>query len=194
MIEFNNISIAFDNKTVFNNFSLALPNKGVICLFGPSGCGKTTLLNLIAGLLKPQKGSLKGTEHKTVSYVFQSPRLLPWQNVADNIRLVKNCGDEKLAELLKIIDMPDEANAMPDELSGGMKQRVSIARALNYDGDILLLDEPMNGLDAELASQLWKYILQQYKEKLIIFITHNRIEAEKYADRIIELQPFNEKQ
>jgi len=193
MIEFKDISITFDNKTVFRDFSLTLPDKGAVCLFGPSGCGKTTLLNIIAGLLKPQKGNVKGLEHKTVSYVFQSPRLLPWQNVADNIRLVRPCSDEELDKLLKIIDMPDEADSMPDELSGGMKQRVSIARALNFDGDILLLDEPMNGLDAELAARLWQYILQQYENKLVIFITHNRKEAEKYAERIIELQPFNEK-
>ena len=190
MININNISLSFDDKQIFADFSLVLPSKGIVCLFGPSGCGKTTLFNILAGLISPDNGNITGLENKTFSYVFQSPRLLPWLSVIDNISLVKNNSRTNAERLLKFLDMQNETNAMPNELSGGMKQRVSIARALNYDGDILLLDEPMNGLDAALAEKLWQLIVKQYKDRLVLFITHNKQEAQKYSERIIEMYPL----
>lgn len=187
MIELKGISLSFEDKHIFKDFSLTLPSSGIICLFGPSGCGKTTLFNIFAGLIKPQQGSIKGLEHKSVSYVFQSPRLLPWLDVSENIRLVRHCSDKELSALLKLCELEAEASSLPEELSGGMKQRVSIARALNYNGDILLLDEPSNGLDAVLADKLWTQILQQYKDRLVLLITHNKAEAEHYAHKIINI-------
>ena len=156
-IELKHISKNYNGQTVLRDFSLTLPERGTVCFFGPSGCGKTTLLNCIAGLLPLDKGMVNGVEGKKISYIFQENRLLPWVTANENITVVMNSGNGKhkaASEWLQLVGLEDAQDKHPGELSGGMRQRLSIARALAYEGDILLMDEPFQALDAESRNQI----------------------------------------
>ena len=190
MLKMNNITFAFDEKNIFKDFSFELKNGEIIALMGPSGCGKTTLLGLSAGLLTPQKGEIINSFEK-ISYVFQEPRLFPWLTVKENLLVVKNQKDKNaektVMECLALVDLADAANKYPDELSGGMKSRVSLARALAFGGDLFLFDEPFAALDEELRRKLSQKIKLYLRKRgaSAILVTHNREDAELIADRII---------
>ena len=190
MLKMNNIPFAFDEKNIFKDFSFELKNGEIIALMGPSGCGKTTLLGLSAGLLKPQNGEIINSFEK-ISYVFQEPRLFPWLTVKENLLVVKNQNDKNaektVMECLALVDLADAANKYPDELSGGMKSRVSLARALAFGGDLFLFDEPFAALDEELRRKLSQKIKLHLRRRgaSAILVTHNREDAELIADRII---------
>ena len=184
-ISIKNISKSFEGKTVLEDFSLELESGKVYCLLGPSGSGKTTLFNIIAGVMPPDSGTVNGPESRKIAVVFQQPRLVPWLTAAENVELVCN-GDKKIAAYwLEQMSLQDDSRTLPQDLSGGMRQRVSIARALSYGGDILLLDEPFNGLDNVLKKQVWKSIRERFAGKTILVITHHQTEAEEIADEII---------
>ena len=190
MLKMNNITFAFDEKNIFKDFSFELKNGEIIALMGPSGCGKTTLLGLSAGLLKPQKGEIINSFEK-ISYVFQEPRLFPWLTVKENLFAVMNKkeknAEKTVMECLALVDLADAANKYPDELSGGMKSRVSLARALAFGGDLFLFDEPFAALDEELRRKLSQKIKLYLRRRgaSAILVTHNREDAELIADRII---------
>ncbi|HPU59111.1 MAG TPA: ATP-binding cassette domain-containing protein, partial [Candidatus Avimonas sp.] len=139
------VSYSYDGqKKVLDGFSFEFPEKGAVCLMGPSGCGKTTLLRILAGLERPQRGTVEGISGKKPSYVFQENRLLPWLTAVENVA-VAAAGENKHSEaesLLKRMGLAGSEHKYPKELSGGMKKRVSIARALAAKGDFLILDEP----------------------------------------------------
>ncbi|MCL2817442.1 MAG: ATP-binding cassette domain-containing protein [Clostridiales bacterium] len=186
----NNLYKSFAEKAVLADFSLTLPDAGVICFFGPSGCGKSTLFNVIAGLVPLDGGTIRGLRGKKLAAVFQQPRLMPWLSAAGNIAAV--CGDNKAARQearfwLAQMDLENEADSLPGELSDGMKQRVSLARALAYGGDLLLLDEPFTGLDQKLKERIWPLIAERFEGKLILVITHHQEEAQSLADEIYHL-------
>lgn len=174
---------SFDSKTVIDGLTLSLPERGAVAIMGPSGCGKTTLLRIIAGLEKPDSGTIEGVPER-VSYVFQEPRLFPWLSAKANVALV--CDDEKkAAKTLALVELEEDADKSVGELSGGMKQRVSIARALSYDAGLYIFDEPFTGLDDDLKNRLCPKIKEAVQNALLIIVTHDRSEAEALADQIL---------
>lgn len=192
MLKITNLSFAFGKKTVIENLSLELNKGEILALMAPSGYGKTTLLGLVAGLLKPQKGEIENSFEK-VTYVFQEPRLFPWLTVEENLLAVMNEKDENtaktVAQCLALVGLADAADKYPGELSGGMKSRASLARALAYGGDLFLLDEPFAALDEDLRHDL-TVKLKDYLRACgasAILVTHNREDAERIADRILTL-------
>ena len=177
MIKFENVFKSFEDKKIIENLNIEFPEKGLVCLFGESGIGKSTILNLISGLTKPDLGKIKGIENKNFSYVFQDDRLIEWLNVLENVMIVVNGGKafekKKIAEdLLNEFELLDFKNKYPHELSGGMRRKLSIARALAFSGDIFLLDEPFKGLDEKSKQKVANIILSKIKDKLVILVSH----------------------
>jgi len=190
MLKITNLTFAFDKKNILENFSLELKKGEILAVMGPSGYGKTTLLGLVAGLLKPQKGEIVNTFEKT-AYVFQEPRLFPWLTVKENLFVVMDEKDENaektVLESIELVGLSDSLDKYPSELSGGMKSRASLARALAFGGDLFLLDEPFSALDEELRHDL-TLKLKDYlraRDASAILVTHNREDAEQIADRIL---------
>ena len=139
MLKLQNLTKRFGEKTVIENLTHAFPDAGAVALMGPSGCGKTTLLRLIAGLEKPDDGTVE-KEGLRISYAFQEPRLAPTLTCRENVALVLEKGkDAAVDELLSAFELQEAAAQYPAALSGGMRQRVSLARALAYGGDVLLV-------------------------------------------------------
>lgn len=191
MLEFQNVYFAYDKKQVFTDLSFTLANGEILAVMGESGCGKSTLLQLVAGFLKPKKGIIVNEACK-ISYAFQEPRLFPWLTVSENLRAVlsdKYTADSRIAEALDAVSLSDAANLYPDELSGGMKSRASLARALAYGGDLYLLDEPFAALNEELRAELSVTIRKRIKQSgaSAILVTHQRTDAELMADRVLYL-------
>lgn len=192
MLNMNNVCFAFDQKNVLQNLSLELQKGEIVAVMGPSGCGKTTLLGLVAGLHKPQKGDIENTFEK-IAYAFQEPRLFPWLTVKENLLAVTDGKDADNAEViekyLSLVELTDSADKYPNELSGGMKSRVSLARALVFGGDLFLFDEPFAALDEVLRHTLSLALKKHLKESgaAAILVTHSYEDAEMIADRIITL-------
>lgn len=185
MIAIDNISFAYDQKEVFNNYSMQIKDGERICLFGESGKGKTTLLRIISGLEKPQKGNVE-TEGAVFSAVFQENRLLPFKTALENITLI--CGDSKTAlKHLTALKLADAANKYPRELSGGMCRRVAIARALSARYNVLILDEPFSGLDRENTENAAAYILKCLENRTLVAVTHSYEEARLLGAEIIKI-------
>jgi len=173
MINIDHVSVSFGEKAVLEDISIALPDQGCVVFRGPSGCGKTTLLRVLAGLVVPTCGRVSGFSDRRIAMVFQEDRLLPWYTVKENIALVS---DEKTAdELLAAVGLAEAADQLPNVLSGGMRRRIAIARALAYSNDVLLLDEPFNGLDPELRMSIAALIRD--RARLIVLVTHESSDA-----------------
>jgi len=186
MVRIRDVTLSFGDKLVLDRFSIELPGEGVICLSGPSGCGKTTLFRLIAGLIRPQSGEISVGFNK-ISYMFQEDRLLPWLSALKNVEAVLPPGEKDRAGLiLSELGLGGELHALPSELSGGMKRRVALARALAFGGDLLLLDEPFTGLEQELMEKLAAYIQKQ--RRTIYVITHSEKEIELWGGGTIRLK------
>ena len=154
MIELKHVTCAYGEKTPIRDLTLALPDAGVIGVFGASGSGKTTLLRLLAGRIQPASGTVEGLYGKRVSMVFQEDRLLPWRTALENVALVRDGSSGEAMRLLDAMELSAEAGKLPVALSGGMQRRVALARALNFGGDMLLLDEPFKGLDEALRARV----------------------------------------
>lgn len=183
MIRFNNVSKSFEGNKVIENLSIEFPSNGTVCLFGKSGIGKSTILNLISGLMKPDSGEILGIANEKISYVFQDDRLVEWLSVLENVAIVvkskQKCEKNKFAEKwLKKFDLLEYADKIPNELSGGMKRKLAIARALAFSGDVILLDEPFKGLDKNSKKKVAEIILSNAKGKLIILVSHESNEID----------------
>ena len=173
------VTAGYASQTVLNRLSFALPERGAIWVTGPSGCGKTLLLRVLAGLHRPYSGSMEGLGGLRIGMAFQEDRLLPWCTALENVRCVlkKTEESEKTArEWLSRMELAEVAQSYPDELSGGMQRRLALARALAYGGDLLLLDEPFNGLDKELRSRVAAHI--KSAAPLIVLVSHEAEDAE----------------
>ena len=181
----------YKEKIIYKDFSYAFETGKIYGLLAPSGYGKTTLLNIISGLEREYKGvvEVKGE----VSYVFQEPRLFFHMSVMENIVFVREDRDlEKLDFLLKLVDLYEQRNLYPNELSGGMKMRVSIARALYNKSDILLLDEAFAGIDNKLTKKILSYIETIKENKTILIVSHNEDLLKNMADVIVPLDKLEE--
>lgn len=187
-------------KVVVKNVSLTIEENEFVCILGPSGCGKTTLLNMLAGFERPFLGEVKykGETVKGPSseraVVFQEYSLLPWLNVIKNVEFgvdpKRYKGDEKrkVAEkYLSMVGLMDHAEEMPNSLSGGMKQRVAIARTLAMEPEVLLMDEPFSSLDEQTKGCLDKELLKIWnnEKRTVVFITHSIDEALILGTRIV---------
>ncbi len=188
-----NITKNFDDKQVLNNFSYSFSDRGIYALMGESGIGKTTLLRIIAGLEKNYGGEVIDGGISKVSFCFQEHRLFPELTALENVVFaISDKKDEAVSDkatklLLKMGFSIDDIYLYPEALSGGMKQRVSIARALLKDTPILLLDEPTKELDPQNASIVRELIYQESKRRLVIFVSHNEEDVESLNATIINL-------
>ncbi len=185
MLQIKDLSFSYPQKQVLTHFDLELGQGEILALMGPSGCGKSTLLQLISGLLKPQSGQIL-CHAKKISYAFQEPRLFPWMNIRENLLLVSRNKEEEISPLLASLGLENTEKLMPDELSGGMKSRVSLARALLNGGDLYLLDEPFSALDEERITIVLPLLKKQIQNSgaSALFVTHRAEEAMALADRI----------
>ena len=175
MIKISDLGFSYGDKNIFDGFSLEIKDGEKIWLSAPSGCGKTTLIKLILGLLKPKSGEID-LGSQTPSVVFQENRLLPFYTIIKNIELVG--GDKVIAkENLNALGIGETENLYPASLSGGMKRRATIARALSVPFDLLILDEPFNGIDEENLESAAERINLIAKDKTVILISHNPEEA-----------------
>lgn len=207
-IRFNGIEQIFPGKGgapihALHNLDFTIGRHEFVSVLGPSGCGKSTLLRLLAGLMLPSAGRVEVfgrpvTEPRDdVGIVFQRPTLLPWLSVIDNVTFpirhkrgrVSRDDRKRGYEMLELVRLGDFADKRIDELSGGMQQRVGIARALLLDPDILLMDEPFSALDALSRDEMSLELLRIWRErpKTVLFITHSIPEALLLSDRIIVL-------
>ena len=188
MTELRNVTKAFGDKTVFRDFSHAFAPDRAYALVGPSGVGKTTLLRLIAGLETPDRGVVLRPAGLRVRMVFQEDRLLPQLSVLHNVML-ESGAEQTARELLRALELEDEAGALPKDLSGGMRRRTALARALCAQPDLLLLDEPVSGLDPKATAEMYQIIedLNRKEGITVIMITHDIRSTLQYATKVLHL-------
>ena len=208
-IELRNIGLQYESAenslTALQDVSFGVEAAEFLCVVGQSGCGKTTMLNIVAGFLKPTKGEIF-ISGKTVTgkgldrgIVFQDfAQLFPWRTAQRNIEFgleMKGIAKEERAEIalrfLRLVNLEKFARSYPHELSGGMQQRVAIARALAYNPSVLLMDEPFAALDALTREEMQRFLVDVWREtkKTVVYVTHNVAEAVYLADRVIVFSP-----
>jgi NitT/TauT family transport system ATP-binding protein len=192
-LRLENVSLSFGAVPVFRNLSLEVRRGEFVAVVGPSGCGKTTLLNLLSKFLKPSSGLVECDGR--VRMVYQHDSLFPWLTVAENISLgLRHLSDDserarELEEITHLIRLEEFANHYPHQLSGGMRQRVELARALVGDTDILLLDEPFSSLDYLTRLRMRNELARMLDQlpRTVVLVTHDIEESAQLADRIIVL-------
>ena len=185
MIKLINVSKKYDGLTLLKDFNISFEKNKITCLFGPSGVGKTTLANIVAGIIPIDEGYREGIGNSMFSYVFQEPRLLKWYSIYDNIDFIlKDVYEhdnrvEIINSYLKMVELSEYKNYKIDALSGGMAQRVSLARAFAYPSDILIMDEPFKGFDFKLKNEMISLFKKMWNSspRTVIFITHDVEEA-----------------
>ncbi|HYV69265.1 MAG TPA: ABC transporter ATP-binding protein [Pseudolabrys sp.] len=204
MIEISHVCKTFRRREAvveaLRDFNLTIRQHEIVAVIGPSGCGKSTLLNMIAGIYPPSKGQIlyKGTRvrdlNTDVGYMTQKDNLLPWRNVRDNIafplelaELSRPEREARAENIIKVVGLDGFQTRFPNELSGGMRKRVSLARMIVYGAETALLDEPFAALDAQLKLAMHGLLLQlaAENEQTVIFVTHDLMEAVTLADRVI---------
>lgn len=177
MLQLENVTFAYGaEKHILRDFSLTVPNGGRVCLMGASGEGKTTILRLLLGLERPCCGAVSVPEGTRFSAVFQEDRLLPWKTALENAALFSDA--QKAAAMLTALGLGDSLHQRPDALSGGMKRRVALARALCHPFDVLVLDEPLTGLDGETKARCLAAIDAAVEGRTLLLATHDQSEAE----------------
>lgn len=203
VVAFDDVTLRFGDETLYTGLNLEVRAGEFLCIVGPSGCGKSTTLRLMAGLLTPSEGAIRvegrpaQDMREDFAFVFQNPRLVPWRNAAENVCLAaslrygtskRKAMDRAIRELGKV-GLAKDTQKMPAMMSGGERQRVSIARALMVDPKIILMDEPFSALDLRTRALMREEILALWKEtrKTVIFVTHDVEEALVLADRIAVL-------
>ncbi len=192
----------YGDLVVHEHLKFAVAANEFVCICGPSGCGKTTLLDSLAGILKPTGGHVlidgapADPKRQSISFVFQEPSTFPWltvkNNVATGLRVkggARSDIDRKVRETIEIVGLTGFEDYYPHQISGGMKQRVAIARAFATDADLILMDEPFVSLDQPTRERMQREVLDIWRHRLrtVIFVTHNIEEAIFLADRILIL-------
>lgn len=196
------VGYAYGDLPVLDSISFSVAEGETAALIGPSGCGKSTLLNLIGGLLPQQKGRIATVGAapagclNPLTFVFQDFALLPWRSVAGNVALAlehHNLGkvgrEARIAEVLKLCGLSDFSDALPKQLSGGMRQRVGIARAIAVRPAVMLMDEPLSALDAQTRELLMEDLIGIWARErtTTLYVTHNLTEAVRLADKVVVL-------
>ena len=185
IIRLENINKIYDETVIFNDFKIEFYENKVNCILGKSGCGKTTLLNIISGVIENDKNNFKGIEDLSISYIFQDDRLIDWLTVEENIKLVvkKHYSETEMHELcekyLKLVGIYEYKDYYPQRLSGGMRQRVNIARAFIYPSKVIIMDEPFKSIDIKnklMIMDNFKDILKE-DNRTVLFVTHDIDEA-----------------
>ncbi|WP_160034528.1 ABC transporter ATP-binding protein [Paenibacillus sp. An7] len=204
LVEMERISKVYQTSTIaLQDVNLSIPEGEFVSFVGPSGCGKSTIFRLIAGLGDPTSGTMRlmgmdpaeARKQSDISFVFQDATLLPWCKVIDNVtlpmelrKIPKQERIEKAMHVLEMVGLQDYAHALPRQLSGGMKMRVSIARALASEPKLLLMDEPFGALDEMTRQTLQDELLgiwQKDKKMTVLFVTHNVFEAVYLSTSIV---------
>jgi ABC-type nitrate/sulfonate/bicarbonate transport system, ATPase component len=191
-----NLCKSYPGIQIFDGLDMDVQENKITCILGPSGIGKTTLLNIISGITPPDSGNISDFEGKDFSYIFQEPRLLYWKTVYENISFVlKDTYKEKelqsrVNRYLEIVGLFKYRDYYPNKLSGGMEQRVSIARAFAYPSEILLMDEPFKSLDAKLKKNLLNSFLALWETdtRTVLFVTHDIEEAAYISNFVYVLE------
>lgn len=188
-IRIENLDFSYADRRIFENFSLSLSGNGIYTLIGPSGSGKTTLFRLLLGLSRPRVGSVSLSDPPAA--VFQEYRLFPHLTAAENIAVICDHPRQALEQakhlLMRLGFTEEDTELLPSELSGGMKQRVSIARALFSDARILLLDEPTKELDESLRETLYSILIERARTSLILLSTHRTEETDLLGAKAITI-------
>ena len=187
------VSHSFGAVPVLNNLSLCVNPGEIVVLVGPSGCGKTTILNLLSGHIEPVSGNIQ--REGIIRTVYQHDSLFPWLTVSENIsiglRLIEDAARRRkeLNELVALVHLGDFRNHYPHQLSGGMRQRVELARVLAGDSDILLMDEPFSSLDYQARLRMRRELIRllEKRPRTVVFVTHDIEEAAQLADRVLVL-------
>ena len=185
-IELKNINKSFGGQAVLTDFSLVL-ERGITCIMGASGQGKTTIAHILAGLLIADSGEVKISPDAKFSFVFQEDRLLDWESALINVLFVTTRPKQNTAKAIQLLaeaGLADSIHKKARELSGGMKRRVTICRALIADYDILILDEPFKGLDAKIKPRIMDMVKNHTTNKLVLAITHDPYEAEYLGGKL----------
>ena len=178
---------------VLNGINLQIPERSITVILGRSGCGKTTLLRLVGGLEEADEGEIEfNVAHKT-AFVFQEPRLMPWQNVRDNVKFglkKQEYDNNAIQSIIDMVGLNGFEKAYPNQLSGGMQQRVAIARALAYNPSFILMDEPFAALDYFTRNQMQKELLRLQHDcgASILFVTHSIDEALLLGHKIVVIE------
>ncbi len=181
LLKAEGITKSYDDLKVLDDVSLEVKSGEVVAVRGVSGAGKTTLLMILSGLMKPDEGKVKAKGG--VNLLFQEDRLLNWLSVKDNILFANRTADTKA--LLELVSLEGCEDMYPEELSGGMKRRLAIARTLAGDASSVLLDEPFTGLDEDLRLQVSQKVFDKLSDKAVVLVTHDSLEAERFAQREI---------
>ena len=196
VVSLHGVGKTFDSGTVaLRGFDLVVHDGEFVSLLGPSGCGKSTALRIVAGLSAPSEGVVENSAVDRIGFVFQEPTLMPWADVAANARLplelVQAEDRGAVGAALARVGLADFANAYPRELSGGMKMRASIARALVTEPQLLLMDEPFAALDEINRFKLNNDLLRVWQElrRTVIFVTHSVFESVYLSQRIVVMTP-----
>lgn len=184
-MKITNLNKSFGKNIIFDNFNISFEEGKINYIMGKSGIGKTTLLRIISGLDTQFSGEIDLTGK--ISYVFQEPRLFPTITVLENIKIVNEFSTTDPRTLLDELELTGCDNMFPEELSGGMKMRLSLARAIYYDPDIIIMDEPFASIDKETKDKIAEKVFKRLKNKTVIIVSHDENDAQKFADNIINL-------
>ncbi len=186
MIRFSDVTFKYaETGEIIKNLSFELNENDRICFFGASGSGKSTVTRLIMGLEKVKKGNISRKEGIAFSVSFQEDRLIPLKTAKENVALFSS--EEKAEQLLDELGLNDAKEKLPEELSGGMKRRVSLARALAHQSDVLILDEALTGLDSQTKLLCISAIEKHLNGRALVLITHEKEEADALGCRIINI-------
>lgn len=190
MLELKDVALSFGEKQVLNHLNLTLKAGERIAVMGPSGCGKTSLLRVALSLQMPERGTVSCKAGRTAA-VFQEPRLLPWRTAAENVNLVLSDREETMPTArawLDKLELTEAHSLYPSELSGGMQQRVSIARALAASPELVVMDEPFKAMDDALRDRVVRLVGEALQQTSLLMATHSEEEARALGCRVLRYQ------